>query len=410
MAAAAGERVPYEKWREKMKPFAIFNPVKILFGAGEVVRSGGEAAKIGKKAVIVTGKSSARRSGVLNMVVDSLKKAGVASVVYAGVTPNPKSTEVEEAAALAIKEKCDLVIGLGGGSAMDAAKGVAVVAGSGGKLWDYIAMPDKKAEQIKNVLPIMLIPTLAATGSEGNPSAVFTNRAVNQKAAIYNPGKIYPRVSIVDPDLTLTVPPQQTAEGIIDIIMHVLEEYLTGEADCELQDRLTESIILTCIENGRKVKKDPADRAARAAISLGSTVALQGLPNSGRAGSWVVHPLEHAITAYYDNVAHGSGIAALLPPYLKYMGDKRPDRIARLGSKVFGSPEDAEQEESTRACVAGFKSFIIEIGLKDNLKSMGVENNMLEKIAEKEIQVSGMPAGMDKNKLMQIYRDAYQGE
>lgn len=394
-----------------MKPFAIYNPTKILFGAGEVDKAGEEAAKIGKKAIIVTGKNSTKKSGVLDRVIASLKKAGVESVVYNGVTPNPKAKEVEEASALANKEKCDMVIGLGGGSAMDAAKGVAVVAGSGGKLWDYIALPNKKAEQIKNVLPIMLIPTLAATGSEGNPAAVFSNQELNQKAAMYNPGKIQPRVSIVDPDTTLTVPPLPTAEGVIDIIMHVLEEYLSGEEDCELQDRITEGIILTCIENGIKLSEDPKDKAARANVSLSSTIALQGLPNSGRAGAWVVHPMEHAITAYYDNVAHGSGIAALLPAYLRWLGTgKKADRVAQLALRIFNAPDEAESTELAEVCADGFKDFMEEIGLKTSLKAMGVKENMLEKIADKEIEQSGMPAGMDRKTLLGIYKAAYSGE
>lgn len=394
-----------------MKPFTIFNATKIVFGAGELEKSGEEAAKIGKKAIIVTGRNSTKKSGVLDRVIASLKKAGVESVVYNGVTPNPKSREVGEAAALANKEKCDLVIGLGGGSAMDAAKGVAVVAGSGGKLWDYIALPEKKAEQIKNVLPIMLIPTLAATGSEGNPAAVFTNTELNQKAAIYNPAKIQPRVSIVDPDTTLTVPPQPTAEGVIDVIMHVLEEYLSGEEDCELQDRITEGIILTCIENGRRLVEDPKDRQARANISLSSTVALQGLPNSGRAGAWVVHPLEHAITAYYDGVAHGSGISALLPPYLRWLGKgKKAERVMQLAISIFGVDEDEEDEALIEACAEGFKMFAEEIGLKTCLKDMGVKEDMLAKIADKEMEQSGMPGGMDRKTLLNMYKAAYSGE
>jgi alcohol dehydrogenase YqhD (iron-dependent ADH family) len=393
-----------------MKPFAIYNPTRILFGAGEIEKAGEEAAKIGKKAIIITGKNSTKKSGVLDRVTASLKKAGVGSVVYNGVTPNPKAKEVEEASALANKEKCDMVIGLGGGSAMDAAKGVAVVAGSGGKLWDYIALPEKKAEQIKNVLPIMLIPTLAATGSEANPAAVFTNPENNQKAAIYNPVKIQPKISIVDPVLTLSVPKQQTAEGVIDIIMHVLEEYLSGEEDCGLQDRITEGIVLTCVDNGKALADDLNDICARTAISLSSTVALQGLPNSGRAGAWVVHPMEHAITAYYDNVAHGSGIAALLPPYLRYLGKgKKAGRVMQLGRRVFGAPEDAEQEELIEACADGFASFMREIGLKTSLKEMGVKEDMLGKIADKEIEQSGMPAGMDKAVLLGIYKEAWEG-
>ncbi len=394
-----------------MKPFAIYNPTKILFGSGEVEKAGEEAARIEKKALIVTGRNSTKKSGVLDRVIASLEKSGVKSAVYNGITPNPKSSEVEEAAALAVKEKCRMVIGLGGGSAMDAAKGVAVVAGSGGKLWDYIALPGKKAARIGDVLPIMLIPTLAATGSEGNPAAVFTNTELNQKAAIYNPVKIQPKVSIVDPDTTLTVPKQQTAEGIIDIIMHVLEEYLSGEEDCELQDRITEGIVLTCVENGKRLAENLSDRQARANVSLASTVALQGLPNSGRAGAWVVHPLEHAITAYYDNVAHGSGIAALLPPYLRYLGKgAKAGRVAQLCERVFGTAEGSSEEDLANACAEGFEDLCSEIGLKTCLKDMGVKEDMLVKIVDKEIEQSGMPAGMDKAALLALYREAWKGE
>jgi len=391
-----------------MKDFNIYNPTKIVFGWGVIERCGIEAAKLGKKSLIVTGKSSTKKTGVLDKVIALLKNAGVESVVYSGVTPNPKTDETDEAANLGRKENCDFVIGLGGGSAMDAAKGAAVVLKSGGNLWDYVWLPSKKAKQINDAAPIMLIPTLAATGSEGNPSAVFTNKQTKQKAAIYNPDKIYPRVSIVDPSLTVTVPAKQTAEGIIDIIMHVLEEYLTGETECDLQDRITEGIILTCIENAEKAINEPGDKKARTNISLASTVALQGLPNSGRAGEWVVHPIEHAVTGIYDNIAHGSGIAAILPAYLRFLFDKKPDRIKQLSMRIFGADEYAEEGELMEVCAKGFEDFISSMGLANNLKDAGVEKSMLPMIADKLIEVSGIPGIIgNKEKLTFILKSAY---
>jgi alcohol dehydrogenase YqhD (iron-dependent ADH family) len=390
-----------------MKNFAINNPVKILFGAGEINNAGKEAKLLGSKAIIVTGRNSTKKSGLLDGTIKLLEASGVKSAVYAGVTPNPKNTEVDEAAEMAVREGCDFVIGLGGGSAMDAAKGVSVVAGSGGKLWDYMAMPNKKAAQVTKSLPIMLIPTLAATGSEGNPAAVFSNPELNQKSGMYNPGKIYPRVSLVDPELTLTVPAKQTAEGVIDVIMHVLEEYLTGETDCDLQDRITEGVILTCMESGRVVMKKLGDGRARAQISLASTVALQGLPNSGRAGDWVVHPLEHAITAFHDNIAHGAGIAAILPSYLKYVGEVKPDKVMQLADRLFNAPAGISGELKVAFCIENFRKFITEIDLADNLKDLGIGMDEMEKFADKVIEVGGMPWKLNRDRLVRVYRDAF---
>lgn len=392
-----------------MNEFQLLNPVKIIFGWGTLKHCGKEAKNIGKKALIITGKNSAKKTGILDRVINFLKEEGVDYVVFSGVSPNPKTDEIDAAAEIGIKEGCDFVIGLGGGSAMDAAKGVAIVMKNEGKLWDYISLPSKKAKQIGDVLPIMLIPTLAATGSEGNPAAVFTNKETMQKAAIYNPLKLYPKVSIVDPSLTVTVPPKQTAEGIIDIIMHVLEEYLTGETDCDLQDRITEGIILTCIENAEKVLKNPEDKIARTNISLASTVALQGLPNAGRSGAWVVHPIEHAITGIYDNIAHGAGIAAILPSYLRFLGEVKPDKVKQLAKRIFNADEYADEEELIEVCAKGFEDFIESIGLANNLKDAGVKKEDLQKIVEKLLEVSGIPIIIkNKDNLLKILRNSFE--
>lgn len=393
-----------------MNSFNIFNPTKIIFGWGVIQNSGDEAIKLGKKSLIVTGRNSAKKTGIIDKIIKILKDKNIESVVYSGITPNPKTNEIDEAADFGKKENCDFVIGLGGGSAMDAAKGAAIVLKSGGGIWDYVALPVKKAKQIEEVAPIMLIPTLAATGSEGNPAAVFTNSRTQQKAAIYNPLKIYPKVSIVDPSLTVSVPARQTAEGIIDIIMHVLEEYLTGETDCDLQDRITEGIILTCIENAEKVLKNPEDKNTRTNISLASTVALQGLPNSGRAGQWVVHPIEHAITGIYDNIAHGAGIAAILPSYLRFLGEVKPDKVKQLAIRIFGADEfSSDDSELIEIGARGFEDFISSIGLANNLKDAGVKKEDLEKIAKKLFEVSGIPDIIgNKDTLIRLLKDAFK--
>jgi alcohol dehydrogenase YqhD (iron-dependent ADH family) len=391
-----------------MKEFVLFNPTKILFGCGMLEKCGKEAKKLGKKPIIITGKTSAKQTGVLDRVASLLTQNGFELVIYSKITPNPKVEEVDEAAKIAKENNCDFVIGLGGGSAMDAAKGVAIVAKNGGSIWDYIPLATKKAKPFNEVLPIMMIPTLAATSSEVNCAAVFTNLATNQKAAIVNP-LIYPKISIVDPLLTITVPKKQTAEGIIDIIMHVLEEYLTGDENCDLQDRITEGIIVTCIENAKVLMQEPQNVIARTNISFCSLVALHGFPNAGRSGVWNVHQIEHAITGLFDNISHGSGIAAVLPAYLKFLSQKRKNKVIQLAINVFGLDKNLGDEKLVDGCIEKFKEFINSIGLSTDLKSLGIKREDFGRIVDNLYSVSGFNEIIDnKENVIKILELAYE--
>lgn len=391
-----------------MKEFVLFNPTKILFGCGMLEKCGKEAKKLGKKPIIITGKTSAKQTGVLDKVASLLKENGFEPVIYSKITPNPKVEEVDEAAKIAKENNCDFVIGLGGGSAMDAAKGVAIVAKNGGSIWDYIPLATKKAKPFNEVLSIMMIPTLAATSSEVNCAAVFTNLATNQKAAIVNP-LIYPKISIVDPLLTITVPKKQTAEGVIDIIMHVLEEYLTGDENCDLQDRITEGIIVTCIENVKILMQEPQNVIARTNISFCSLVALHGFPNAGRSGVWNVHQIEHAITGLFDNISHGSGIAAVLPAYLKFLSQKRKNKVIQLAVNVFGLDKNLGDEKLVDGCIEKFKEFINSIGLSTDLKSLGIKREDFGRIVDNLYSVSGFNEIIDnKENVIKILELAYE--
>jgi alcohol dehydrogenase YqhD (iron-dependent ADH family) len=391
-----------------MKDFVLYNPTKILFGCGVLRNCGKEAKSLGKKSIIITGKTSAKHTGVLDKVVGLLKENSIDTIVYSKITPNPKVEEVDEAAKIAKENNCDFVIGLGGGSAMDAAKGVAIVAKNGGSIWDYISLATKKAKPFNEILQIMMIPTLAATSSEVNCAAVFTNLATNQKAAIVNP-LIYPKISIVDPLLTITVPKKQTAEGVIDIIMHVLEEYLTGDENCDLQDRITEGIIVTCIENAKVLMQEPQNVIARTNISFCSLVALHGFPNAGRSGVWNVHQIEHAITGLFDNISHGSGIAAVLPAYLKFLSQKRKNKVIQLAINVFGLDKNLRDEKLVDGCIEKFKEFINSIGLSTDLKSLGIKREDFGRIVDNLYSVSGFNEIIgNKENVIKILELAYE--
>ena len=203
----------------------FYLPTKIIFGPGSLARLGAEAAELGRKAILVSGKSSLRKSGILDSVVNDLKNNGVEALVYDRIEPNPRAATVDQGAMLAREAGIDLVIGIGGGSTMDAAKGIVVASSGTRPVWDYI---EKDIEAEGMVPKLILIPTVAASGSEANCGAVITNWQIHEKCVLNSP-HIYPAVSIVDPELTLTLPAKSTAQGGVDIFCHLVEPYITAE-------------------------------------------------------------------------------------------------------------------------------------------------------------------------------------
>jgi alcohol dehydrogenase YqhD (iron-dependent ADH family) len=229
-------------------PFDFQLPTKIYFGQGKINNITKYLKPIGNRALIVTGQSSMRRLGILEKVTGLLSKGGIDSIVFEGIEPNPRHTTCDRAAALARREKCDMIVGLGGGSAMDAAKGIAITAKTGCSVWDYVYTgPGKPQKKITEALPIICIPTIAATGSEADSGGIITNWETHEKTGIWGE-VLFPRASIVDPELTISCPPDYTADGGVDIISHVIESYFTGTSEAYLQDRFSESVIRTVIK------------------------------------------------------------------------------------------------------------------------------------------------------------------
>ena len=297
-----------------MQQVRFLLPTKILFGVGAFNQLGKEANKLGKKAIIVTGSSSMRKTGVLDKVVKDLNANGVTTVVFDRVESNPRAATVDEGTRLARKEQVDLVIGLGGGSAMDAAKSIAVASSGTAPVWDYFS---GKAEP-KGALPILLVPTVAATGSESNNSAVVTNWETHDKKGIA--GRfMQAKVSIVDPQLTLTVPAKPTAQGGVDIFCHVVEQYLTTSDPSDVTDGIVETVMRVAVQYLPRVLAKLDDLKARTELSWASTIARSNLAQLGggiEAGYLTLHEIEHAVSGYYD-IAHGDGLATLMPAWQK---------------------------------------------------------------------------------------------
>ncbi|MGZ4106726.1 MAG: iron-containing alcohol dehydrogenase [Tumebacillaceae bacterium] len=398
-----------------MLDFELHMPTRIEFGRGIVDKVGAEAAKIAGKALIVTGRTSTKKTGVLQRVVESLEKAGVEAVVFDRIEPNPRTHTVDEGGRIAREQDCGLIIGLGGGSAMDAAKAIATVALSGIPSHEYLG-GNKTGRwmellPIMEALPIMTIPTLAATGSEANAGGVLTHDATKEKAGIGGPA-LYPKVAIIDPELTFTVSPEYTADGAVDMFTHLYEAYLTGAEDARVQDHVTEGLMRASVENGPIAVQNPTDYDARAALMWASTLALIGISGAGRGGTFPVHAMEHTLSAYFD-ISHGRGLAILAPAYFKRVAEDRPHRLARLGRNVFGVQEQDDKlaaEKTIEATIEWFKSMNVYLKLSD----VGITRESLAEMAEETTRVGGRGQGfiqgtrqLTTQEVLGIYEDSF---
>lgn len=400
-----------------MLNFVLHSPTKIHFGKGVVDQTGDLLKDIAKKVLLVTGRTSTKKTGTLDKVTESLKKAGIEFVLFDRIEPNPRASTIDEAARMAKAEQCELIIGLGGGSAMDAAKAIAAVAVSGRPIHEYIRGNKtglwKTLLPIQQALPIVTIPTLAATGSEANSGAVVTNWDTKEKAGISGPG-LFPKIAIMDPELTYTVPANYTADGAVDIFTHLYEGYMTGDEQAHVQDEITEGLMRIAVRYGKQAIDHPHDYEARSHLLWASTLALMGIANAGRGGPFPVHQMEHTLSAHYD-ISHGRGLAILAPAYFRQIVKAdRPHRLARLGRNVFGVTSADDQKASEETIQAVIRWFT-EMNVYDTLENVGVRKEDLRMMAEETVRISGggqdfIPGtrSLQVEDILSIYEDVYQ--
>jgi len=375
----------------------FYLPTKIIFGSGSLARLGPEARKIGQRAVLVTGSASMRRAGVLDRVREDLEANGVSVSVFDKVESNPRASTVDEGGRLARQEKAELVIGLGGGSAMDAAKGI-VLAGSGTEpIWDYV---EAKATVKGPVPSLILVPTVAASGSEANDGAVVTNWDIHEKRVLESP-YFFARVSIVDPDLTLTLPERPTAQGGVDIFCHLAECYLTAGKPSPLTDGIMETAMRMVVESLPRVLAGLDNIEARTRLSWASTIACSPFATlGGGAGAMTLHGIEHPLSGYYD-IAHGDGLAALLPEWMRYTFPVRGERFSSLGRKVFDGEDGIPATEG----------WLERVGMKLRLGSLGIELEHLGELADCAVRTAPWlkyhPRVLDTAAIKQLYKNSY---
>ncbi|MBG0776755.1 MAG: iron-containing alcohol dehydrogenase [Desulfovibrionaceae bacterium] len=366
--------------------FEFQNPTRLIFGAGTLARLGEVVAGCGGKALVVTGGGSVKRNGTFGRAAASLAGAGVGMAECAGVEPNPRISSVERGAQIVREQGCDVVVAIGGGSTMDAAKAIAAAAVYDGDPWDFFPHGQDRVVAPAAALPVVTVPTLAATGSESNGGAVITNERTTVKSFVKSP-VLYPRTAIVDPELTVSVPRDQTAYGVCDLITHVTESYFNGIGGTPIQDRFAEGVILTAMEWGPRAVADGSDVEARAQVQWAALVALNGWVQVGTQGMAPVHMIEHTLSAHHD-VTHGAGLAVVNPAWMRFAARARTGRFTQFAERVLGlAPKGSDDLACALDGIDRFEAFLRSIGCPTRLSEIGIGEGLLERYAEDTLLV-----------------------
>ena len=353
-----------------MNNFVFYSPTEFVFGKETEKQVGTLAAKHeASKVMIVYGGGSAVRSGLLDRVKNALREVGLPFCEMGGVQPNPTDTKVYEGIDLCRREGADLLLAVGGGSVIDTAKAIAASVPYEGDFWDFYI---GKA-QVTRALKVAVVLTIPAAGSEGSGNTVITKVETLQKMSLRAPMHLRPVFSILNPELTYTLPPFQTACGICDMMIHIFERYFTNTTDVEISDRMCEGVLTAIVKEAYRVKQNPQDYGARANLMWAGMVAHNDTCGVGCEEDWASHFLEHEVSALY-NVAHGAGLAVIVPAWMTFMAEHHPRKVAQLANRVFGVPEEENLQEMALACVSRLKHFFRYIGLPVSFKELGIEH------------------------------------
>ncbi len=360
-----------------MQNFVFHNPTKIIFGRDTIDRIGPETgAGGGRRVLFVYGSGSIKKNGIYNTVTASLAEAGIEVVEHGGVRSNPVLSHVRAGIELAKRERVDAVVAVGGGSVIDSAKAICAGALVEHDVWQFF----KGKKPIRAALPLFCVLTLAASGSEMNGGMVVTNEETRQKFGTAN-GLLHPRVSILDPTTTFSVPADYTAYGAVDAIAHILEFYCTSQSEATaIQDRISEGLIETIMAACDRVLADPHDYQGRADLMWGATLALNGLTAAGRGRvGFPMHMIEHSLSALYD-VPHGAGLAVVVPAWMAHRLEEAPVRFARLARRLFDCRQ-ADDREAGAAGIEKLKNWFAASGCPTTLAELGISADDIPKIA-----------------------------
>lgn len=359
-----------------MENFTFYSPTEFVFGRGTEAQTGRLARKYGAtRVLLVYGGGSVVRSGLLARVQQSLTDAGLTYCELPGVQPNPIDTKVREGIDLCRQEKADLLLAVGGGSVIDTAKAIAAGTLYEGDFWDFYIGRAK----VQKALRVGVVLTIPAAGSEGSGNSVITNTQTLQKLSIRVPEHLRPIFAVMNPELTYTLPMQQTAAGIADMMAHIMERYFSLTDDVEVTDRLCEGTLRVIIKEAYRVRHDPQCYGARANLMWCGTIAHNGICGVGREEDWASHHIEHEISAIY-NVTHGAGLAVIFPAWMTLAAHRRPEKLAQFAMRVFDVPELSDPEEVATMGIGRLRHFFRYMGLPVTMGELGIANPDIDRM------------------------------
>ncbi len=384
-----------------MENFSFYRPTRIIFGRGSEDKVGKETKKYGKKILLHHGQGSIKRTGLYDKVMRSLKKENIEVVELGGVKPNPRLSLVREGIDICKKQNIDFILIVGGGSAIDSGKAIAAGAKYDGDVWDFYT-GDKVVEE---ALPLGVILTIPAAGSEVSPDSVITDE--NGWYKRFTSGEpLISKFSILNPEITFTLSAKQTVIGVSDILAHIYERYFTQVKNTELTDRLAEATMKTVINNTRLVLKDLKDYNARAEIMWSGSIAHNDLLVTGKTGDWASHMIEHELSGIYD-IPHGEGLAVIFPAWMKYVYKDNVLKFVQFARRVWDVDTGLDDLEGTALeGISRVEAFYKEIGLPANLGEIGIGEDRFEEMAAKCVESGsiGQFRKLNKDDIVEIYR------
>ena len=374
-----------------MDNFTFYSPTLFAFGDGEEQHTGALVRQFGgTKVLLVYGGGSVKRNGAYDAVTASLTEAGIPFSELSGIQANPRSGKVYEGIDLVRQTGADFLLALGGGSVIDTAKAIGFGAGYDGDFWDFFTGRAK----IESTLPVGVVLTISAAGSEGSDSCVITQEKGNLKWGSPKTDVIRPKFAVLDPRLTCSLPAYQTASGAVDMLAHICERYFSNTADVALTDRLCEALLKTILDAAPRALADPNDYAARADLMWAGMLAHNNSCGVGRQQDWASHQIEHELSAFYD-CAHGAGLAVVMPAWMEYVLPHNPMRLAQFAVRVFGCEMDfAAPERTAREGIARLRNFFQSLGMPVTLAEIGAkEADIPAMVAHRGEKPNGFPFG-----------------
>ena len=387
-----------------MENFEFVSPTHFVFGRGAEEQVGAKLAERGAAKVLLHfGGQSAVKSGLVDRVKASLDAQGVQHVELGGVRPNPEITLVREGVALCKEHGIDWVLAVGGGSVIDSAKGIAVGAHYDGDVWDFF----ETKRQTDDVLPIAVVLTIPAAGSEASKNTVVSNDALQMKSGYPNNAQ-RPKLAFMNPELTFTLPPYQTAAGLTDMFCHLLERFFDDVGAVPVTDNLCLSLMRTVRAEAPRVLAEPDNYDARANVMWAGMLCHQGLAGVGRHEDWATHGLEHELSALYPEITHGAGLAVMFPAWMEHVRGENPGRFAHYGREVFGLAPTGDADADALSAIDETRAFFASLGMPTTLAELGVGEDDIEKMIPTLKANKGEPFGSFKKLSMDDAREIYR--